>query len=528
MPIDLKNLSVPKMLAQRVMPRLDGARLEDPDYLNEIMSLVDAGVGGFILFGGDYWEVRKALPKLQAKARVPLIISSDMERGAGQQLTGATVFPCQMAVAAATDLVSGEGMGLVSEMAEALAFEARAAGVNAVLAPVLDVNSNPDNPIICTRAYSDEPQMVSVLGEVYIAGLQGCKTPVMACAKHYPGHGEAALDSHSTLPRLDKEKENLEEEDMLPFRKAVMARVEMVMAGHLLVQDIDPVFPASLSRKVIKDYLRTRSGFEGLVLTDALSMGAIAGGYAPREAARLAIKAGADILLHPADPAQFLGELMELAAEKGVTKEDVMACAGKMQRAKTKYTGPLKLVDAAVYERMVQNRELAQVIAERALTLVKADGAFPALNDIKGPILHVVVDDDGDRKSGRVIRSVLNARHKKVKNLAVDNTNVGRMGPEALKSSRAAHLTIISIFSKVSAGKGRSGLSPELAALCAQLIGKGKKTVAVSFGSPYILRELMSADYVVAAYDPSDVMQNAACRAFFGEIFFHGDLPVRI
>ncbi|HEX9860158.1 MAG TPA: glycoside hydrolase family 3 N-terminal domain-containing protein, partial [Nitrospirota bacterium] len=456
------------------------------------------------------------------------IIASDMERGAGQQLAGGTVFPCQMAVAAATSLVSGEGAGLVKEMADSLAFEARAAGVNAVFTPVLDVNSNPDNPIICTRAFSDEPQKVSALGELYIAGLQTGKTPVMACAKHYPGHGDAALDSHSALPRIDKDKESLEDEDMLPFRKAVMAGVEMVMAGHLLVPAIDPSYPASLSKKVIKDFLRTRSGFEGLVVTDALDMGAVAGAYSPREAARLAIKAGADILLHPASPADYLRELFALSDEKGVTKEEVMSCAGKMQRAKAKYAVPVKLTDAAVHERMSQDRELAQTIAERALTLVKADGAFPALQDIKGNILHVVVDDDGNRMAGRVIRSVLKARNKKIKNLVISNETVGRLKGEAMKAARSSQITLVSIFSRVSAGKGRSGLSPELSEFCAQLVAKTRKTVVVSFGSPYILRGLMGASYVVAAYDPGEAMQMAACRAFSGEIFFGGELPVRI
>ncbi len=528
MTINLKGLSVKGMLNQRVMARLDGDRLGDPDYLNELLSLISAGVGGFLVFGGDYWEVKKVLPKLQAKAKIPLIIASDMERGAGQQLSGGTEFPCQMALAAATDLVSGEGLGLVSDMAEATAFEARAAGVNAVLAPVMDVNSNPENPIICTRAFSDEPQKVSVLGEVYISGLQGGGEPVMACAKHFPGHGDAGLDSHTHLPRLDKDRESLEDEDMLPFRKAVMSKVEMMMTGHLLVPEIDPDYPASLSRKITKDYLRTRSGFDGLVLTDALNMGALCREYMPRDAARLAIKAGADILVHPSDAASFLGELAALAEEKGVTKEEVMAPAARITRAKSKYCPPIKVTDAQIAARMGENRALAQVIAERALTLVKAGGAFPSLSEISGPIAHIALDDDNDRLAGRVFRSVLSSRKKRLKTLFVSRADASRMSTKALTAAGGAQLTVISIFSRVSPGKGRSGLSPELVELGHQLVKKAKKTVVVSFASPYILREFMSADFLVAAFDQGDVMQTAACRAFFGEIIFRGELPVRI
>ncbi len=528
MTFNLKDLSVQKMLAQRVMPRLDGGRLGDKDYMKEVMELVEAGVGGFILFGGDFWEVRHTLPKLQARAKVPLLIASDMERGAGQQLKGATVLPCQMSVAAATDIVTGEGLGLLSDMLQGIAEEARGAGVHAVLGPVLDVNSNPLNPIICTRAFSDEPQVVAALGEKYVVGMQGADPPVMACAKHFPGHGDLSLDSHTSLPVVEKDKDSLEEEDMLPFRKAIMAGVEMVMTAHIKVPDLDPVFPASLSGRITRAWLRNRSNFEGLILTDALDMGALKDRYTPREAARLAIKAGADILLHPAEPLAFLKELMDLSARKEITKEETMAPASRLQKAKARYCVPAKLTDNQMRERLVKNGELAQEMARRAITLVKAGGAFPSLKETKGRTLHIVLEDDGDMKAGRVLRGLLAARHKNLSNLFVTRAMAGRLKSEALKRSRESALTIISIFSKVSAGKGSSGLSPELMELGTQLSRGHRKTVVVSFGSPYILRHFMEAEYVVAAYDPGEAMQEAAGRAFMGEMIFRGELPVRI
>jgi len=527
MTFSLKDLNVQKMLAQRVMPRLDGSRLGDKEYIKEVMALVDAGVGGFILFGGDFWEVRQALSRIQARVKIPLLIASDMERGAGQQLKGATVFPCQMAVAAATDLVSGEGLGLLSDVLQGMAEEARGAGVHAILGPVLDVNSNPDNPIICTRAFSDEPQVVSALGERYVSGFQGADPPVMACAKHFPGHGDVSLDSHTSLPVLEKDKDSLEEEDMLPFRKAIMAGIDMVMTAHLKVPDLDPVYPASLSGRLTRGYLRNRSGFEGLIITDALDMGALKDGYTPREAARLAIKAGADILLHPPEPASYLKELMELSARKEVTKEETMAPAGRLQRAKMKYCAPVRLTDNQMRARIVKNGELAQELARRALTLVKAGGAFPALKDVKGKIAHIVLEDDGDVKAGRVLRGLLSARYKNLNTLFVTRSDAAKLKGEAARMSKESVLTIVSIFSKVSAGKGSSGLSPELLELGTQL-ARRKRTVVVSFGSPYILRRFMEAEHVVAAYDPGDAMQEAACRAFMGEMVFRGELPVRI
>lgn len=527
MTLDLKSLAIPKMLAQRVMPRLEGAKLQDKDYMREVMKLIDAGVGGFILFGGDFWEVRQVLPRLQARAKVPLLIASDMEKGAGQQLKGATVFPCQMAVAAATDLVSGDGLGLVSEMLEGMAAEARGAGVHAILTPVLDVNSNPHNPIISTRAFSDEPRVVSALGEQYVKGLQGGPMPVMACGKHFPGHGETGLDSHTTLPVIDKDKDSLENEDMFPFRRAIMAGVEMVMTAHLKAPALDSNHPASLSQVITRGYLRNRSGFEGLILTDAMSMAALTGHYKPGEAARLAIKAGADILLHPAEPFAFLEALIELSKNKEITKEEVMAPASRIMRAKAKYVSPAKLTDRQLRERLDGDAGVALAIARRALTLVKAAGAFPALGDVKGKVSHIVLEDDGDAKAGRALRSAL-ARHKNLRNLFVTRSKIKEMRSEAVKASRGSALTIVSIFSKVSAGKGTSGISQELMELGHGIIGKGKKSVVLSFGSPYILDNFMGADYVVAAYDPGEAMQTSAYRALRGEIVFMGELPVRI
>ena len=502
MAFDLRSMTVQRMLAQRVMPRLEGELLTDSAYMKEIAALVQAGIGGFILFGGNFWEVRKELAKLQAKAKVPLVIASDMERGAGQQLKGATAFPCQMAVSAGTDLVYGDGLGLVSEMLEGIAAEARGAGVHAVLGPVLDVNSAPQNPIICTRAFSDEPKAVSSLGEMYVNGLQGAPHPVMACAKHYPGHGESTLDSHSVLPVVDKDKESLEAEDMLPFRRAIMAGVEMVMTAHLKVPSLDAAYPASLSKNVIRNYLRLRAGFLGISITDAMNMAAITGQYPPEEAARLAIKAGEDILLHPDDPAEYLGALNELAKSKALTKEDIMAPALRLTRAKQKYCLPAKISDNEMANIISRNEEVAEAIALRALTLVKAAGAFPALKEFKGTIAHIVLEDDGDAKAGRVFRSAL-AKHKNMKSLFVTQCKLKALKAEALKESKGAALTVVSIFSKVRAGKGRSGIHPDLLDLGRQIVTKNKKSVVVSFGSPYILKDFMDADYVVAAYDPS-------------------------
>ena len=480
------------------------------------------GVGGVILFRRNVEtpaQIAALTVAIHALPSHPLV-AIDHEGGRVMRLAEPfTPFPPAAAVGRTGD------PDLAFRVGYAMAEELASVGIDLNFAPVLDVHSNPANPIIGDRAFGSDPALVAELGVALMRGLLA--GGVIPCGKHFPGHGEAGLDSHSALPAIDKDRDSLEEEDMLPFRRAAMAGIEMMMTAHLKVPALDPAYPASLSQLITRGYLRNRSRFEGIILTDALSMSALTAHYSVRDAARLAIKAGADILLHPADPFVLLDALSDLARTKEVTKEDAMASASRLQRAKAKYCLGAKLTDRQMAERLAKNAETAQAIARRALTLVKAAGAFPALKDVKGGVAHVVLEDDNDPKAGRALRSAL-ARHKNVRNFFVTRKKAAVMRQEVMSGTRGAALTIISIFSKVSAGKGTSGLSQELMELGRQLVVKGKKKAVVSFGSPYILKNFMDAEYVVAAYDPGEAMQGAAYRAFLGEIVFMGELPVRI
>jgi len=267
---------------QFMVPRLNGQEIRER--FSYYRSLVRKGVAGFIVFGGELDTVRVYIQKLQDVAEIPLIVSSDLERGLGQQLKGGTHFPPAMALATAyknRQRAKGKGpkehtgrdLAFIRKSFTALAEEAKYAGINTIFAPVLDINTNPQNPIIAGRAFGEEPGIVSLLGTEMIRTLQ--KNGIAACGKHFPGHGDTSIDSHIKLPVLKQDMARLKRYELKPFMAAVGAGVRMVMLGHLAVPAIDPSgVPASFSEKAVQ-FIRRSMGYDGILITDALNMGGI-------------------------------------------------------------------------------------------------------------------------------------------------------------------------------------------------------------------------------------------------------------
>ena len=293
----LKDVPAARRAGRFVMPRID---FEDPGTVGRAEALVrDFGVCGFIVFRGEIEEVRETTARLDAVSDFPLLFGCDVERGLGQQVRGGTYFPFAMSQGAAAD------PGLVRRQAAATAEEMRYCGLNLAFAPVLDVNSEPLNPIINVRAFSDDPASVSRLGGTFAETLQ--KEGVMACAKHFPGHGATARDSHVELPVVEKSRESLMECDVAPFREAVAARLCCVMPAHVSFPALDPKgVPATLSAPILGGLLREKLGFGGLVVSDSFMMDALGGAPKEEENMLAAISRGVDIVLDPRDPAGFL------------------------------------------------------------------------------------------------------------------------------------------------------------------------------------------------------------------------------
>lgn len=294
--------------------------------------LQELGVGGVILLGGSAAEIALRCQQLQEWAKIPLFLTADIEEGVGQRFAGATWFPPPMALAAIKD--RQQARQYAQQMGAVTAQEALAMGLNWVLAPVVDVNNNPKNPVINVRAFGDDPETVGELATAFIRGAQA--HPVLTTAKHFPGHGDTATDSHLDLPVVPHTRERLAEIEYPPFEAAIATQVDGIMSAHLLIPELDRNYPATLSDRVLTQELRQRLGFEGLIVTDALVMGAIANQYGANEAAVLAVEAGADILMMPADPPGAIQAICEAVKTGRIPTDRIQASLERIGRAKAK------------------------------------------------------------------------------------------------------------------------------------------------------------------------------------------------
>jgi beta-glucosidase-like glycosyl hydrolase len=463
-----------------IVPRLDGENIGGD--FRRYLSLVRKGVAGFIVFGGDLAEVRKHIKRLQQDARLPLIIASDLERGLGQQLRGGTLFPPAMALAHSCGNVEPggkgvKGQGLLRESFDAVADEARYAGINTILAPVLDVNTNPKNPIIATRSFGEDEQTVSFFACEMIKALQ--RRGIAACGKHFPGHGDTEIDSHIGLPSISRSLRGLQRKELKPFRNALNAGVKMIMLGHLSVPAIDPSgIPVSLSEKAVA-YIRGKMKYEGILITDAMNMGGV-GDYREERASLMALRAGVDIILHPSDPEAIVHWL---------EREGVEFDGERLGR----FRKGLLSAPGARRPDFARNRMLSAILAKRAIS---ATGRFM----LRGETLVVLLNDEAEEKG----RTFAAAMEKFIPGLRIAAV-CRKSGSTAIPVPENVSV-IIAVFSETKAWKG--GASEWLRRQLKELASKAD--LLISFGSPYLLDSIGGKAKIFAYCDADDAQEAVA------------------
>lgn len=508
-------------VAQMVMPRIEGKQLPDPAYRAAMAALAQEGIGGFILFGGDIDATPRHLAELQAKAEYPLLISSDVERGLGQQLEGGTRFPSQRAVASAVKRGSNKDSDLLTAMLDAVRTETRAAGIHVVFSPVMDVNNNPDNPIICTRSFGEDPETVEWFGRRYIRGLQhpgkDGHLDLLACAKHFPGHGDTDQDSHAVLPVIRADRARLNRVELPPFREAVKDGVGMVMIAHLLVPALDPTKPVTFSKKTVTALLREGMDFEGIIISDALDMGALAGEYSQEEIAVRAVEAGMDILLHPVDARVTIDAVVKAVQEERLTEQRIHESVERIMIAKKQL---------GLFERNERktgridygsHQELAALIGSKGLALVRGNKKKLSFDSRNGVACFVL--DDDSRGMGAPFSKAL-MHHFGTMNALTLTPDTSDAGMREHLDPGSSGAVVIAIFSKISASKGRSGISPKLRDAAFEILRRakaaGKRSAVISFDSPYILEQFTDADLLIAGYDRMDAIQEGAAEMLAG------------
>lgn len=464
----------------------------------EVRGAIELGVGGFVVFGGRVSDMRALAERSWDRAGRPITFASDMERGAGQQLDGATPLPPPAALATIHD----DGL---YEAAQMTAQEAVACGVGWVLAPVADLDVEPANPIVGTRSFGASPSAVADDVRAWVSVAQG--EGVAACVKHFPGHGRTVSDSHAGLPTVGAERSVLEGEDLLPFRVAVEAGVASVMMGHVAYPALDPTgLPASLSPR-INELLRSELGFDGVVATDAMIMAAAREGVASEEeAAVAAIRAGCDVILYPGSARATIAALERAVRSGTLTGARVTEAVRRIEalsdvsELESEASQPL-----ASYERALE-------LGVESISLLR--GAFPDWPPGMHLRLHIIDDDrqalahvpafaaPGTAATDRSrFRGALEARDAKM------------LGPEM--SGPADE--VIAVFSDVRGWKGRAWLAAETVDTVSAVLARAPEALVVLFGHPRLAEQLPLAPHVVCAWNGDPLMQDAAAARLVAE-----------
>ncbi len=524
----LAHLSLAEKIAQMIGVRAYGLyrHTETPE-AQELKRLVSVlGVGSLCVFESEVESLPRLLNDLQGLARLPLLVSADMERGMSFRIRrGVVPLPYAMAFGATGSPEDARFMG------EVAAREGRALGVHWALAPVADVNNNPANPVINIRSFGEDPGRAADLVAAFVRGAR--EGGLLTTVKHFPGHGDTAVDSHLELASLSADRARLDAVELLPFRRAIAAGVDAVMLGHIAVPALDASgAPATLS-PVLTRLLRQELGFGGLVVTDALDMAGAQAAWTG-DAAKRAVLAGADMILLPPDPEVVIATLVRAVKQGEIAESRIDESVLRILEAKERL--------GLDRERRVEARALAgsvgrpadvqraAAVARRALTVVKNEGdLLPLKAEEPLSILHLVLSSDARNEAIQGIPEAELAARRIV-------TETLSLGPEVSEATtsrivaRAQDFTqvLASCFVRVGAYRGNADMAESHVRLIEALLAAGRPVIVVSYGSPYLLKQVPAVPAYLATYGWADPSQRSAISALFGEHPVSGTLPVTL
>jgi len=487
--------------AQLVMIRADARHWSDADYRSAIEALIDRGVGGVGVFIGGLEETAEMIEHLQRRAGRRLLIAADYEHGLPMRLDGGIAFPRAMALGrcstSTTELVAG-----------CIADEARAIGVHWNWAPVADINSNPLNPIVNTRSFGETPERVAEHAAAYVRGTQA--HGVMACAKHVPGHGDTHVDSHRDLPTIELEPVVAAEREFAPFRRCIDEGVKSLMIGHIVVPFLDAQDPASLSAHVVNDLVRQQWGFQDLVTTDALDMGAITSRYTSSQAALKAIGAGCDVVLMPENPHEAIDAITQ-AIESGKLSDE------RLTESELRWERAREFAGLRTAQRPVTEKRPAVVIDQNAHALIALRAADEACHLVGNANLlpittarHVaafaIVDDHSVESATTWFQAIAQGADINIDFGYVDLSITDDECASLADGVAEADLVIFGVFGKAVAFRGELGQVTRLPHIIERLVGD-RPSILVACGSPYGI-EATLADTVL--YTFSDTLPSIA------------------
>lgn len=534
----ISYMTVSEQVGQMLMPDIRQWNGQVTTTVNEGIksSIHDQDLGGLILFDKNIVDARQVTTlthNLQLEAGdIPLFLGIDQEGGVVKRIPGGTNLPGQMALGASGDSALAESAGKLT------GEELKALGLQVNFAPVLDINSNPDNPIIGMRSFSSDADLVSRLGTATIKGLR--QSGVIAAVKHFPGHGDTTVDSHLGMPVLNHNRERLDAVELKPFRAAIENGVEMIMTAHIAFPAIDdehvtslkdgssvPI-PATLSKKVLTGLLREELGYKGIIISDAFTMNAIAEHFGENKAVERAVSAGVDIILMPQDPAAAHQTLVNAMKKGTIPTETIHNSVKRILELKSEYglfdrseslTHKLNTLNSVIGNK--EHRAVEQQIAEEAVTvLASRDGALPDQIH-QGDRVVIVASEQEQAK--QLEKQLIQAQG----NLSL-KTNISVIGPgkttEAIKAVKEADYVILASyqFRNVASQFGWG----DVQALVNEMNKSNKRYTLLSLGNPYEMIFFQNVQSGLAVYGKQEPNTAAGIKVLLGQLKAGGVLPV--
>ena len=566
----LKKMSLEDKVGQMFMiwAKVSFTNLDSPQYKDLRDTMRKFHLGGFgvtvpvetgLLIRNEPYETAMLLNQLQRDSDLPLIMAADFERGLSMRLYGGTVFPHSMAFGAAVKPEYAEAFGRIT------GEEARAIGVHWNWFPDADVNSNPVNPVINTRAFGADPKQVGELVAAYIKGAH--EAGMMTCAKHFPGHGDTATDSHLGLASVTGEQQRLDSIELPPFQKAIEAGVDSVMVAHVTVPALepDPNVVASTSHRIITDLLKGKMRFNGLVVTDALDMNGLMRIYANTPnpsgaAAAAAVKAGNDMVLIPGDLPGAINGILNAVKSGEIPQSQIDASVLKILRAKASLgLHKARLVDPSRVGYTVgktENVATGQQIADAAVTQVRNNGlvlplaktqpgtnpnanAYTQMQTAANRVLVVLFTDDLRSEEGRKFVIAFRQRRPDATIMLVDPNVADGMAGQVLEAVKLAQEVILPVYAAPRPGRAvrnaageitnSAGMPESSGALMHRVLETAApKSVMLAMGNPYLASDFPEVQNYITTYSFATVSELSAVKALFGEIPITGKLPVTI
>jgi beta-N-acetylhexosaminidase len=539
----LASLSLHDRVGQMVMVWMlgDYSNTKDSTFAEVIRWVEQDRIGGVSMSLGTPIEVAAKLNDLQRRAVVPLLTSADLEPGLGRLEGGlfahymldagsAAVFPPAMAIAATQRDSDAFDVG------RAIAQEGRAVGIHIHVAPVVDVNNNPANPVINTRSFGEDPQRVARLSALFVRGAN--VGGQLATAKHFPGHGDTDVDSHVGLPIVSASVTRLEQVELVPFKAAIEAGASLVMTAHIALPAVqgDSSTPATLSPRIITGLLRDTLGFRGVAITDAMTMEGVGKGYTTEQSSVLAVKAGADILLKPSDPTRAINAVVEAVERGEIARSRIDSASRRVLELKARsgvWSAPVvSLERLRDIVGSPEHRALASDIARRALTLLRdRDGLVPIADT--GRILIVHYAPETEIKAGRMFEPTL--RGGRTPGDSRRPVQVARILPSATTTAldsvdrladRATTIIVTAYVRRVE-GEGRVAVPQHIAAWIDRLAQR-RKVIVASFGNPYLIRQFPHVGSYLVTYGVSDDLERATALSLTGRGTITGRVPVSL